>query len=59
MGEEVDGGEDEEGLKGDGGVQRRRRRRRRRRRIRKRCHHSGTNDKQGKIGLLSQLTIKG
>ena len=49
----------DEGDEGDGGVQRRRRRRRRRRRIRKRCHHSGTNDKQGKIGLLSQLTIEG
>ena len=41
MGEEVDGGEDEEGLKGDGGVQRRRRRRRR-------CHHIGTDDRTRK-----------
>ena len=37
------------------------RKRRRRRRRRRRCHHGGTNErtnKQGKIGLLSRLTIE-
>ena len=42
----------DEGDEGDGGVQRRGR-------MRRRCHHNGTTNKQGKVGLLSQLTMDG